>query len=149
MRAIRWVCAAIVCLAAPAAAQPPDVEQSADRDDAAPQDEEADDGTADAVDPDPIADLPAGETIEIVGSTPLAPAQVSAEQLSRDEIDALPGGRGDAFETVRSLPGVAFAPAFDGAGDLAIRGTRGPRPAPARSSTRSSPAPTASSTTPS
>jgi outer membrane receptor protein involved in Fe transport len=120
MRAIRWACAALVCLAGPAAAQPPDVEQEADRDDAA-QEQPA----SDPVDPDSIADMPTGETIEIVGPAPLAPAQGSVEQLSRDEIDALPGGRGDAFETVRSLPGVAFAPVFDGAGDLAIRGTRG------------------------
>ena len=119
MRAIRWACAAIVCLSAPAAAQTPDLEQEADGD------EQAQEPASGAVDPDSIADIPTGETIEIVGAAPLAPAQGSAEQLSRDEIDALPGGRGDAFETVRSLPGVAFAPVFDGAGDLAIRGTRG------------------------
>lgn len=125
MRAIRWACVAVVCLSAPAAAQPPDVQEDADGDDAAPEREEPETDVPDAVDPDSIAASPGGETIEIVGRAPLAPAQATAEQMSRDEIDALPGGRGDAFETVRSLPGVAFAPAFDGAGDLAIRGTRG------------------------
>jgi outer membrane receptor protein involved in Fe transport len=119
----RWMCAVLVCSAGPAAAQtpsaaPPDAETEA----SAP----APDPTApdpDAIDPDFLPDgQVAGETIEIVAA-PMQPARVSSEQISRDEIDSMPGARGDALETVRSMPGVAFAPAFDGgSADIAIRG---------------------------
>ena len=120
MQAIRSACAAILCLATPAAAQPPASDDRVESSTDAPP------PAADDLSPDEmIVDGEDGETIEIVGKPALAPAQGTSEQMSRAEVDALPGGRGDAFETVRSMPGVAFAPAFDGAGDLAIRGTSG------------------------
>ena len=121
-RCTRPLVAALLFLAGPARAQPADAPAvEADAQDASDAPSPGDPVPV----PDPTDDLADGEVIEIAGPPPLVSARVSGEAMSREEVSAMPGGRGDAFETVRSLPGVAFAPAFDGAGDLAIRGTRG------------------------
>jgi outer membrane receptor protein involved in Fe transport len=99
--------AAALCAAAPASAQP-DVEQDALEDDEL---------AAEA--------LAAGETIEVTPVAPLAPARPSGEEVSQEEVAALPGGRGDALAAVRSMPGVAFSSDGGGGGDLVIRGTSG------------------------
>lgn len=131
VRSILPLVAALISLAAPAAAQQaaPPPEPAAPGADAAPDadaESEAVDEPSSDLTPAELAAVAEGEVIEIAGPPALVPVQVSGETMSREEIRALPGGRGDAVEVVRSMPGVAFAPAFDGgAGDLAIRGTRG------------------------
>ena len=113
----RWIFAALLCLAAPAAAQPAPPQTDAETEEEAPVEPAADDLSEE--------ELPAGETIEISGAPVIGQARMATETVTREEVAAMPGGRGDPYETVRSMPGVAFATAFDGGGDLAIRGTRG------------------------
>jgi outer membrane receptor protein involved in Fe transport len=76
-------------------------------------------------DPTEDADLPPGEIIELAAPAPRPPAASPTAWATRDEIETLPGGRGDALEAVRTMPGVAFADGNNGSGDLVIRGTAG------------------------
>jgi hypothetical protein len=64
----------------------------------------------------------ASEIIEVAGEAPLPPAP-GKQDLRREEITRIPGARGDALTTVRSLPGVANAQAQGaGSGQIVIRG---------------------------
>jgi hypothetical protein len=64
----------------------------------------------------------AAEIIEVAGEAPLPPAP-GKQDLRREEITRIPGARGDALTTVRSLPGVANAQAQGaGSGQIVIRG---------------------------
>lgn len=60
----------------------------------------------------------ASETIEVEAETPLPPPP-GRQDLPREVITRIPGARGDALSTVRSLPGVANLP---GGGLIVIRG---------------------------
>lgn len=66
-----------------------------------------------------------GEVIEITADTPIDTTKPSSEEVEREELRVLPGSQGDALAGLRNLPGIAAAPAFDGVGDLAVRGTAG------------------------
>jgi hypothetical protein len=64
----------------------------------------------------------ASEVIEVAGEAPLPPAP-GKQDLRREEITRIPGARGDALSTVRSLPGVANVQAQGaGPGQAVIRG---------------------------
>lgn len=61
-----------------------------------------------------------GEIIEVEEQAP-APPPPNRQNLRRDEITRIPGSRGDALQSIRSLPGVA-ATSRGGPGLLVIRG---------------------------
>lgn len=64
----------------------------------------------------------ASEVIEIEDVAPLPPPP-GRQDLGREEIQRIPGTRGDALTAVRSLPGVGSTPAFgQGPGQVVIRG---------------------------
>jgi outer membrane receptor protein involved in Fe transport len=63
-----------------------------------------------------------GEVIEVEEQAP-APAPPNRLNLRRDEITRIPGSRGDALQSIRSLPGVAATSRGGGGGGmLVIRG---------------------------
>ncbi len=65
----------------------------------------------------------ASETIEVADEAPVPPAP-GRQDLPRDQINRIPGSRGDALTAVRSLPGVGNAfGAGSGPGLLVIRGS--------------------------
>lgn len=61
------------------------------------------------------------EIIEVEGEQAPAPPPPNRQNLRRDEITRIPGARGDALQSIRSLPGVA-ATSRGGPGALVIRG---------------------------
>lgn len=61
------------------------------------------------------------EIIEVEGGDAPAPPPPNRQNLRRDEITRIPGARGDALQSIRSLPGVA-ATSRGGPGALVIRG---------------------------
>ena len=63
----------------------------------------------------------AGELVEVKGEAP-APPPIGKQSLRREEITRIPGTRGDALQSIRSLPGVGTAGA-GGPGLLVIRGS--------------------------
>ncbi|WP_428266026.1 TonB-dependent receptor [Haliangium sp.] len=64
-----------------------------------------------------------GEVIEIESSAPPPPAAPGQQDLRREELTRIPGTRGDALTSLKSLPGVANADAAgSGPGLLVIRG---------------------------
>ena len=63
----------------------------------------------------------AGELVEVKGEAP-SPPPIGQQSLSREEITRIPGTRGDALQSIRSLPGVGTAGA-GGPGLLVIRGS--------------------------
>ncbi|HPH67643.1 MAG TPA: TonB-dependent receptor [Kofleriaceae bacterium] len=63
----------------------------------------------------------AGELVEVKGEAP-APPPIGKQSLSREEITRIPGTRGDALQSLRSLPGVSTNGA-GGPGLLVIRGS--------------------------
>jgi len=84
-----------------------------------------------ALGPDGMADLviavfregSAGETIVVIDRAPLVAEAPGETELSREEITKLPGTRGDALTSIKSLPGVANADAAgSGTGLIVIRG---------------------------
>jgi hypothetical protein len=65
----------------------------------------------------------ASETVEITDEAPVPPAP-GRQDLPREQINRIPGSRGDALTAVRSLPGVGNAfGAGSGPGLLVIRGS--------------------------
>jgi hypothetical protein len=65
----------------------------------------------------------AGEVIEIESEAPIPPPP-GRQDLSREEIQRVPGTRGDALTAVRSLPGVGSQPGIgNGPGQVIIRGS--------------------------
>lgn len=65
----------------------------------------------------------ASEIIEIESEAPIPPPP-GRQDLGREEIQRIPGTRGDALTAVRSLPGVGSQPAFGaGPGQVVIRGS--------------------------
>src|SRR5690606_16725479 len=65
----------------------------------------------------------AGETIEIIERPPIVKRTPGQTDITREEITKLPGSRGDAVSSIKSLPGVANADAAGaGPGLLVIRG---------------------------
>ena len=65
----------------------------------------------------------ASETIEVADEAPVPPAP-GRQDLPREQINRIPGSRGDALSAVRSLPGVGNAfGAGSGPGLLVIRGS--------------------------
>lgn len=65
------------------------------------------------------------EVVEVAGPEPLDPAPPGTLDASREELATAAGSSGDVIGAIGNLPGIAQAPAFDGAGHLAIRGTGG------------------------
>lgn len=70
-------------------------------------------------------DEDAGEIIEVVDRAPIDTTPPGQDEVEREELRVIPGSRGDALSALKNLPGIAAAPAFDGGGDLAVRGTAG------------------------
>ncbi len=66
-----------------------------------------------------------GEVIEITEDAPVVTIEPGRKDVDREELRVMPGARGDALSGLKNLPGIAAAPAFDGGGDLAVRGTAG------------------------
>ncbi len=63
------------------------------------------------------------ETIEVTEAAPMIPDRPGQQDLGREEITRIPGTRGDAISSIKSMPGVANADAAGaGAGLLVIRG---------------------------
>jgi outer membrane receptor protein involved in Fe transport len=63
----------------------------------------------------------AAELVEIQGEAP-TPPPIGKQNLRREEITRIPGTRGDALQSIRSLPGVG-TPGSGGPGLLVIRGS--------------------------
>ena len=66
------------------------------------------------------------DQIESISVTELAPREKPAPggtQVVREEINVVPGARGDALQAVQSLPGMAQTGTFNLAGGLVIRGS--------------------------
>lgn len=61
----------------------------------------------------------AGETVEITGNAPVPPPAIGKQDLPRDVLVRIPGSRGDALQSLRSLPGVGNQ---QGGGRLIVRG---------------------------